>query len=579
MLAYYLTSVFEISFFEYFFQLIAFFSFLSLVVFKHSAGNKNMYFELASFFTFFGEIEDSVSDLEFDFFTDNVFDIVVSRFTAETLNLSFNSQISDFFSSQDEYQHFDDFAGDFLAYTEFFDTEGLDFGFDFFDFFIAILGLYAIVFFFNELNDEETDTILNFIQIGLTFLTGNSDLFTLFLGFEFLTISFVLGILLMQEKYTYSKSLIIYFVLSVAVSLVIFFFVFFIILLCTNSSFFSFLNFSSFFFDLSNQNEFCTDIFLEHVYNLCVKIFFLNLIVLFMFKFTVGPMALWTIFIYPTFPIIMLILQMLFFKLSLYFLFLEIFDYVFLFNFTVIDFFFKIFSFTLILSMFIGCFAYKINDLKTIFVITTFSQIAYVSLGFLTPSFLLLVYSLNYFLLYIYSTLAIFLIFIVANIVYNCQSLQDLAVLKYLDFGLYSNFLCLIFSMSGLPPFIGFFVKYFLLIKILTNPFLFKFGFILLLTSFITMYIYLSVIYNLIKTPNFGLLTLNFGCQKKSMFALPTFVEELFTFCFNSSILGFVTFLLSPFFFLFVPETDDFLEFFYDWNFMRLFEILEYYFE
>ena len=47
----------------------------------------------------------------------------------------------------------------------------------------------------------------------------------------------------------------------------------------------------------------------------------------------------------------------------------------------------------------------------------------------------------------------------------------------------------------------------------------------------------------------------------------------------NSIVIGMLIFLLSPFFVLFIPETDDFLEFFADLNYNRLIEVLEYYFE
>jgi NADH-quinone oxidoreductase subunit N len=302
-----------------------------------------------------------------------------------------------------------------------------------------------------------------------------------------------------------------------------------------------------------------------------------------MFKFTVGPISLWTIFIYPTFPIIIIIIQMLFLKIYLFYLFFDIFDFVFLFPIDVVEFFYKIFSFGLIISMFIGCLAYKINDLKTIFIITTFSQIAYISIGFMSSSFLLLVYSLNYFFVYIYSVLALFLIIIAANIILNCQTLNDLAALKFVDYTMYLNFLGIIFSLSGLPPFLGFFLKYFLIIKLLTSPILFKFGVILLLTSFITMYIYLSIIYGLIKNKYVNFSALDFGLKPVTTSELNSKVLNLFnefiSVIINSIIVGVLIFLLSPFFVLFISETDDFLDFFYDLNYNRLIEILEYYFE
>jgi NADH-quinone oxidoreductase subunit N len=435
-----------------------------------------------------------------------------------------------------------------------------------------------------QLADEETDVILNFVQLFMAiFAMNGGDLFNLFLGFESLTVSFVLAILLIQEQSVYNRSLILYFILSAAVSLFIFFFLFYIILFYTGTFFFSFINFQTFFFDMQFNLLLSTDFFLTDYYLTGLKIFFLSCIVLFMFKFTVGPISIWTIFIYPTFPIIIIIFQMLFLKIYLFYLFFDIFDFVFLFPPEILEFFYKVFSFGLIISMFIGCLAYKINDLKTIFIITTFSQIAYISIGFMSSSFLLLVYSLNYFFIYIYSVLALFLIIITANIVFNCQTLNDLAALKYIDYTLYLNFLAIIFSLSGLPPFLGFFLKYFLIVKLLTSPILFKFGVILLLTSFITMYIYLSIVYGLIKNKYINFSLLEFGLKPIKTQELNSEIilalNETISTIMNSILIGMLVFLLSPFFVLFVPETDDFLDLFLDLNFNRLVELLEYYFE
>jgi NADH-quinone oxidoreductase subunit N len=577
-----LFTVFEISFTDYFFQILNFLSFFTLLSFI----NQNKFYLETTFtlsnlcYYFIDDEEEILTENDFSFSNEYLANSAIfnGSISLDEAKDSFNSYFSDFLATTEDYIFgYDSASYLYLPYCEFFEAESLELNNGFFMFFIAAFAFAALYFFFRELGDEESEMILNFIQLGFTFLTATHDLFTLFLGFEFLTISFVLGMVLMQEKYSYSRNVITYFILNVAVSLVIFFFCFFILLICSNTLFFG-LNFSFFFSEMLMLENFLDEVFVDSVYNFLLKFFFLNLIILFFFKFTVGPLAVWTVFLYPTFPVIILVLQMVFLKMVLYFLFLEIFDFLFFFDASLFNFSFKIFSFILILSMFMGCFAYKINDIKSIFIITTFSQIAYVSISFISSSFLLLIYSFNYFLLYLYSTLVIFFIFIIANLFYNCQTLNDLASLKTLDFSLYCNFIAVLFSMAGLPPFMGFFVKYFLILKLLTNPLLFKFGVILLLTSFITTYIYLSIIYNLMKTTTKSIFEIDYfalNYTNKTIYSV--FLYESVSLIINSFIISFVVFLLSPFFFLLVPETDEFFEFFCEWNIATAVEFVEYY--
>lgn len=581
MLNFLILNVFEISFTDYFFQVLNFLSFFTLLTLV----NRNKFYFETTFtlsnlcYLFIDDEEEILTEVDFEFSSNYLTNFLFNRtLYFKDASENFNLIVSDFLSMADDFSFsYETLTYNAFSFCEFFETETLELNNSLVLFFISAFAFCSLYFFFRELGDEESEMILNFIQLGFAFLTATHDLFTLFLGFEFLTISFVLSLLLMQEKYSYSKNIITYFILNVAVSLVLFFFCYFIILMCSNTGFFG-LNFSFFFSDIILIENYLDEIFIESVYSFLIKFFFLNLLVLFFFKFTVGPVAIWTIFLYPTFPIVLLILQMVFLKMVLYFLFLEIFDFLFFFDTTLINFSFKIFSFILILSMFIGCFAYKINDFKTIFIITTFSQIAYISISFTSSSFLLLIYSFNYFLLYLYSTLVIFFIFIIANLFYNCQTLSELANLKMLDFGLYCNFICLLFSMAGLPPFMGFFVKYFLIIKLLTNPLLFKFGVILLITSFITMYIYLAIVYNLIKVPTKNIFAIEyFPLAYSSSTVYSVVIFESLSFFINSFIFGFIIFLLAPFFFLFIPETDEFFEFFQEWNIGTAFELIEYY--
>ena len=97
------------------------------------------------------------------------------------------------------------------------------------------------------------------------------------------------------------------------------------------------------------------------------------------------------------------------------------------------------------------------------------------------------------------------------------------------------------------------------------------------------MYIYLSIIYGLIKNKYVNFSVLDFGLKPVTTSELNSEVLNLFnefiSIIINSVIIGMLIFLLSPFFVLFIPETDDFLDFFYDLNYNRLIEVLEYYFE
>lgn len=560
----YFLSFSQFTFSDFFFTFFNFLPFFTLFILP----NYSRSFEL---FTFLG-----------NFFIDENEQLFEKSYTSESIfDKYFNvcNTVSDFFTEFQMNSSAFTAIDESFQYTEFFNLV-FEFSVDEFDDFLNILIYSVIYYFFSEIAEEESDILVNFIQIAMSVLLTTEDLFMLFLGFEFLTVTLVLAFLLNNEKVSYSRSIIMYFILSVVVSLVIFFFFFFCVLITTGTTFLTFFNFSDFFISLYTIfSEQITE--LESLFYIpLIKLFLCFVILLFCFKFTVGPIALWTFYLYPSFTIILLIFQMVAFKYSLYFLFLEFFDYVFLLDLSIVAFYTNIFALLITVTMFIGCLAYKVNELKMIFIITTFSQIGYVVVSFITPSFTLLLYSLNYFIIYLYSTLIIFLIFIYINSLYNIKYTHQLFILKHVDLSLYVVLIVLLFSMSGLPPFLGFFVKYFLLLKLLIHPLLFKFGVILLFTSFITMYVYLSLIYSLIKptlVQETDLFFSSINYTTNSSF-LAVFFEEVFIFIFNSISFGFILFLSSPVLLFFIPNFTEYHDFFEELLFFNYADLLEYYF-
>lgn len=146
--------------------------------------------------------------------------------------------------------------------------------------------------------------------------------------------------------------------------------------------------------------------------------------------------------------------------------------------------------------MFVGCFAYRVQDLKTILAYTTVSQLGYIVAGFIVSNPLAIKYSLLYLIVYSLQLIGIFVIFLILQAKYDFTNLNQLfLVKKYNKFYYYLLFI-IFFSLSGIPPLSGFFTKYFLFLQIYNSGFYMVaiFG---LISGFIMAILYLQIVLQL----------------------------------------------------------------------------------
>ena len=125
------------------------------------------------------------------------------------------------------------------------------------------------------------------------------------------------------------------------------------------------------------------------------------------------------------------------------------------------------------------------NDFRSILIISSISHISWIILR--------LYLNINF--SYLYIIIYIIIIYIIINKLHN--NLINLFQLKYLHKRNKNNIIIRIFSLSGVPPFIGFIIKLIILNIFMCNN-LYLLRILLILTRFIFIYNYLKTLYPII---------------------------------------------------------------------------------
>lgn len=215
-----------------------------------------------------------------------------------------------------------------------------------------------------------------------------------------------------------------------------------------------------------------------------------------LFKLTLAPFSIWIVNVYANLPIIFLLVIMTIYKVVYALLFLRLFL-------NVIDLvpelqgFWQNSLFVFVVpSMFVGCLAYRAQDLKTILAYTTVSQLGYIVAGFIVSSPLAIKYSLIYLGVYCLQLIGIFVIFLILQAKYDFTNLNQLFLVKKYNSFYYYLLFVIFFSLSGIPPLSGFFTKYFLFLQIYDAGF-FMVAIFGLISGFIMAIIYLQIVLQL----------------------------------------------------------------------------------
>jgi NADH-quinone oxidoreductase subunit N len=273
-------------------------------------------------------------------------------------------------------------------------------------------------------------------------------------------------------------------------------------------------------------------------------------IMTFLFKITIAPFSVWVMNIYSQLPILILLILMTVYKIVYFYLFLKLFFYC-ISLVPLFQFFWAQVSFLFVLpSMFIGCLAYREQDLKTILAYTTVSQMGYVLSGCISFNAEAIKFSLYYLVVYCVHLIALFTILLILQEKYHFTNLNQLYLLRYYNKTYWYLLIIIFFSFAGVPPFSGFFLKYFLFLHVY-NAGLFMVALCGILSGFCMALIYLQVIFQIVWVKDIHGETLLVELTKKPVFykgrlyALPRVVRVFNWFLWA---FGFINFFFLGFF-------------------------------
>lgn len=216
------------------------------------------------------------------------------------------------------------------------------------------------------------------------------------------------------------------------------------------------------------------------------------------FKIGSFPFSIWTVDVYEAIPFVFTVILLTVVKVSYLML---------LFNFLYETLFINIVTLKWIIfasgvsSILIGCFGSLMQKkLKRFIAYTTINQLGFILLGFSSGTTEGFIVSFIYILIYTLLNINFFFLIVFLKssttprgVVY----LTDFASLIKSHFKSIFNFILILFAYAGLPPLVGFFIKYFLfanLFEVYTNTIFFIGIVISLLTSLISTFYYLRFI-------------------------------------------------------------------------------------
>lgn len=207
------------------------------------------------------------------------------------------------------------------------------------------------------------------------------------------------------------------------------------------------------------------------------------------FKITAAPFHFWAPSVYSKGPIASVTFLSIFFKIMLFFLFFK-FSLTFLYPFyLILTPFFLVIAFLSILFGILGAFTEKV--IKRFFVYSSMGHVGFMLIGLAFPFLDAASATFHYLPIYVISSFIMW--FILLHIGKKNVYILNLKKMRLTDPQLAIIFSLLIFSMSGIPPFGGFFVKLNILYVLMEHTHFYWVFFILVL-NLLTFFYYLRVI-------------------------------------------------------------------------------------
>lgn len=207
------------------------------------------------------------------------------------------------------------------------------------------------------------------------------------------------------------------------------------------------------------------------------------------FKLTAAPFHSWAPSVYGGSPLATLIFLSIFSKLTIFFICIWLFTNTFNIWFDIWQPILLIIAFMSVFVSILGAFSEKI--FKRFFVYSSIGHVGFMLFGLAVLNLDGIVGSVDYLILYIISSFIIW--FIILHLTKKTTTLVNLKGLAFNQPFLGVIFTITIFSLSGIPPMGGFFVKYEIFYSLVNSSFFFL-GYILLLLTVISFFYYLRII-------------------------------------------------------------------------------------
>jgi len=337
-----------------------------------------------------------------------------------------------------------------------------------------------------------------FSILGILFFISSSDLFMMFLSIEILSIC--LYALVATNRYSGygAEASIKYFIFGAFSSGIMIFGISLIYGSLGTTNIFDIFHISLSLEDLPsiiNQSIEVTE-YLSHPLFITYSKLFIGLLFLFiglLFKVTAVPFHMWAPDVYEGAPEPVVVFLSTVPKIAVFYLIARL-----------SGFYFSKFMIILkplliicgILSVIVGTFlALRQYKIKRFIAYSSITHMGYILLGLSTGTIIGVKYSLIYIFVYIFTILNLWaIIFLLKhNYGHKIDSLLDLGGVFYHNRLLGFNFVVTLFSLGGLPPFAGFFAKYFILYTLVKSHMYFI-SFILIFFSLISIYYYVKII-------------------------------------------------------------------------------------
>lgn len=215
------------------------------------------------------------------------------------------------------------------------------------------------------------------------------------------------------------------------------------------------------------------------------------------FKLTLAPFSIWVVNVYAHLPQFFLLILLTFYKIIYSLIFIK----VVLTTMDLIPHLQDVWSNSLFIfvfpSLFVGCLAFRTQDLGQVLAYTTVSNLGYILSGFLVATELSIQYALIYLVVYSIQLIALFVIFIILHKKHKFSNLNQLFLVKQYSKVYYYSLVFIFFSLAGVPPLAGFFTKYFLFLQVYTSG-MYALAIAGLVSGFIMSIVYLQIALQLV---------------------------------------------------------------------------------